>query len=87
MSNTALLEADRVEATTSFSEAPLAGFIFEKNSSLNSHAMQKALRAQTYLTNAEVDCLIQTAGANRNGYRDATMVLVAYRHGLRPVDW
>ena len=27
--------------------------------------------------------LIKVAGDNRNGHRDATMVLVAYRHGLR----
>jgi type 1 fimbriae regulatory protein FimB/type 1 fimbriae regulatory protein FimE len=30
--------------------------------------------------------LIKATGANRNGHRDATMVLVAYRHGLRPVE-
>jgi hypothetical protein len=54
MSNTALLEGDRVKATTSSPEvsrsampALLVGFIFEKISSLNSYAMQKALRAQT----------------------------------------
>jgi hypothetical protein len=54
MSNTALLEGDRGKATTSSPEvtcpampALLVGFIFEKISSLNSHAMQKALRAQT----------------------------------------
>jgi integrase len=45
-----------------------------------------AVRAREYLTNAEVDRLIKAAGANRNGHRDATMVLVAYRHGLRPVE-
>ena len=44
------------------------------------------VRAREYLTNAEVDRLIKAAGANRNGHRDATMVLVAYRHGLRPVE-
>ena len=27
--------------------------------------------------------MIEAAGDNRNGHRDATMVLVAYRHGLR----
>jgi site-specific recombinase XerC len=27
--------------------------------------------------------LITTAGQNRNDHRDATMVLIAYRHGLR----
>jgi integrase len=44
------------------------------------------VRAREYLTNAEVDRLIKAAGANRYGHRDATMVLVAYRHGLRPVE-
>jgi type 1 fimbriae regulatory protein FimB/type 1 fimbriae regulatory protein FimE len=44
------------------------------------------VRAREYLTNAEVNRLIKAAGANRNGHRDATMVLVAYRHGLRPVE-
>ena len=44
------------------------------------------VRACEYLTNAEVDRLVKAAGVNRNGHRDATMVLVAYRHGLRPVE-
>ena len=41
------------------------------------------LRTREYLTEAEVDKLIEAAKANRYGHRDATMVLVAYRHGLR----
>jgi type 1 fimbriae regulatory protein FimB/type 1 fimbriae regulatory protein FimE len=41
------------------------------------------VRAREYLTDAEVDRLIKTAGNNRHGHRDATMILVAYRHGLR----
>jgi site-specific recombinase XerD len=32
---------------------------------------------------AEVDALIEAAKANRHSHRDATMILVAYRHGLR----
>jgi type 1 fimbriae regulatory protein FimB/type 1 fimbriae regulatory protein FimE len=40
-------------------------------------------RSREYLTQAEVERLIEAAGDNRNGHRDATMVLVAYRHGLR----
>jgi integrase len=44
------------------------------------------VRAREYLTGTEVDRLIKAAGANRNGHRDATMVLLAYRHGLRPVE-
>lgn len=41
------------------------------------------LRTREYLTADEVERLIAIAKANRHGHRDATMVLVAYRHGLR----
>ena len=40
-------------------------------------------RTREYLTEAEVDRLIEVAKSNRWGHRDATMILVAYRHGLR----
>jgi integrase len=43
-------------------------------------------RAREYLTNTEVQKLMKVASGNRNGHRDATMVLLAYRHGLRPVE-
>jgi integrase len=39
--------------------------------------------ARRYLTEREVEQLIEAAKSNRHGHRDATMVLVAYRHGLR----
>jgi integrase len=41
------------------------------------------LRTREYLTEAEVDRLMSAAKGNRYGHRDATMALVAYRHGLR----
>jgi type 1 fimbriae regulatory protein FimB/type 1 fimbriae regulatory protein FimE len=41
------------------------------------------LRSREYLTDAEVERLTDATKANRWGHRDATMVLVAYRHGLR----
>jgi integrase len=41
------------------------------------------LRTREHLTQAEVDRLIEAAKGNRYGHRDATMILVAYRHGLR----
>jgi integrase len=41
------------------------------------------LRTREHLTEAEVERLMGAAKGNRYGHRDATMVLVAYRHGLR----
>jgi integrase len=41
------------------------------------------LRTREYLTEAEVERLMAAAKRNRWGHRDATMVLVGYRHGLR----
>ena len=41
------------------------------------------LRTREYLTEAEVERLLNAAKGNRWGHRDATMILVAYRHGLR----
>jgi type 1 fimbriae regulatory protein FimB/type 1 fimbriae regulatory protein FimE len=41
------------------------------------------LRTREYLTEAEVERLMDAAKSNRYGHRDATMVLVASRHGLR----
>lgn len=43
----------------------------------------KTYRSREYLTEAEVDTLINAARKNRHGHRDATMILMAYRHGLR----
>lgn len=43
-----------------------------------------ARRVREYLTPAEIDALMIAAKqAGRHGLRDATMILVAYRHGLR----
>jgi type 1 fimbriae regulatory protein FimB/type 1 fimbriae regulatory protein FimE len=41
------------------------------------------LRSREHLTADEVDRLIAAAKDGRHGHRDATMLLVAYRHGLR----
>ena len=44
----------------------------------------KDRRAREYLTEAEVDSIMKAARKiGRHGNRDATMILVAYRHGLR----
>jgi len=41
------------------------------------------IRTREYLTEAEVEKLLNAARGNRHGHRDTSMVLVAYRHGLR----
>ena len=44
-------------------------------------------RAREYLTAREIDALMGTVRrSNRHGHRDATMILIAYRHGLRPSE-
>ena len=41
-------------------------------------------RTREYLTAAEIETLIAAARkSSRYGHRDATMILIAYRHGLR----
>jgi site-specific recombinase XerD len=44
------------------------------------------LRTREHLTEAEVERLLAAARKNRWGHRDATMILVAYRHGLRAAE-
>jgi type 1 fimbriae regulatory protein FimB/type 1 fimbriae regulatory protein FimE len=41
------------------------------------------LRTREYLTETEVERLIEAARDNRWGHRDSTMLLIAFRHGLR----
>jgi integrase len=41
-------------------------------------------RTREYLTASEIEKLMATARkSSRHGHRDATMILIAYRHGLR----
>ncbi|MGP0088749.1 MAG: tyrosine-type recombinase/integrase [Xanthobacteraceae bacterium] len=44
------------------------------------------LRTREHLTAGEIDALIEAAKGNRWGHRDATMILMAYRHGLRAAE-
>jgi integrase len=41
------------------------------------------LRTREYLTLTEVMALVEAAKDNRQGHRNATMILIAFRHGLR----
>jgi integrase len=44
------------------------------------------LQSREHLTPDEVKVLVEAARANRHGLRDATMILVAFRHGLRAAE-
>src|SRR5712691_5409379 len=44
------------------------------------------MRPREYLTVAEVEALIKAAKAGRHGHRDATLILIAFRHGLRAAE-
>jgi type 1 fimbriae regulatory protein FimB/type 1 fimbriae regulatory protein FimE len=41
------------------------------------------LRPREHLTEREIEKLIEATGGNRWGQRDSTMLLIAFRHGLR----
>jgi integrase len=44
------------------------------------------LRTREHLTPDEVEALTEAARGNRYGHRDATMILLTYRHGLRAAE-
>jgi integrase len=55
----------------------------EKRTVMPKRAKNSELRSREYLTEQEVDALMVAARQNRSGHRDSTLVLIAFRHGLR----
>jgi type 1 fimbriae regulatory protein FimB/type 1 fimbriae regulatory protein FimE len=51
--------------------------------SMPTRAPNAELRSREYLTPAEIEKLMKAARDGRWGLRDATLIIVAYRHGLR----
>ncbi len=48
---------------------------------------RRVARTRRYLTSREVEKLMKAArDTGRYGHRDATMILIAYRHGLRACE-
>jgi integrase len=45
-----------------------------------------AVRTREHLTPNEVERLMKAVGDNRYGHRDRTMIMTAYRHGLRAAE-
>jgi len=57
------------------------------NRTLPTRLPNSAYRVREYLTEKEVDRLIEAArNRGRNGARDAAAILLAYRHGLRAAE-
>jgi integrase len=54
---------------------------FDTPTSANVTVMAK--RPREYLKEREIERLMEAARQNRQGHRDATAILLAYRHGLR----
>jgi type 1 fimbriae regulatory protein FimB/type 1 fimbriae regulatory protein FimE len=55
----------------------------EKRTVMPRRAKNATLRTREYLTGQEIESLMAAARQNRYGHRDATMILIAFRHGLR----
>jgi integrase len=68
-------------AKTALKRAPSA--IVKRTVAMPVRLKNADLRTREYLTDDEVQSLMGAAKANRHGHRDATMILIAYRHGLR----
>jgi integrase len=49
-------------------------------------ATNASMRPREYLTPAEVERLMKAARHGRYAHRDATLVLIAFRHGLRAIE-
>jgi type 1 fimbriae regulatory protein FimB/type 1 fimbriae regulatory protein FimE len=54
-----------------------------ENRSVPARPANVDLRQREYLTPAEIEKLMKAARDGRYGHRDATLILIAYRHGLR----
>jgi len=54
-----------------------------ENRSVPVRPANSVLRTREYLTPQEIEKLIKEARRGRYGHRDATLILIAFRHGLR----
>ena len=63
-----------MEIAQSFEQAPTA---------VNVTVPRRQRRPREYLTEREIEKLMDAARQNRWSHRDATAILIAYRHGLR----
>jgi integrase len=57
-----------------------------ENRSVPIRPANSVLRQREYLTAAEVEKLMKAARDGRYAHRDATLILIAFRHGLRALE-
>jgi type 1 fimbriae regulatory protein FimB/type 1 fimbriae regulatory protein FimE len=55
----------------------------QRSTAVNVTVPRRQSRPREYLTEREIEKLMDAARGNRWGHRDATAILIAYRHGLR----
>lgn len=55
----------------------------QRSTAVNVTVPRRQGRPREYLTEREIEKLMDAARGNRWGHRDATAILIAYRHGLR----
>jgi len=71
----------RIAATKRVKRTPSPNIVF---GTVPRRPLNATRRPREYLTPREVQLLMELAGKRgRYGHRDATMILIAYRHGLR----
>ena len=58
----------------------------EKRTVMPRRPKNSDLRTREYLTAKEIEALMLAARQKRCGHRDATMILIAFRHGLRAAE-
>jgi len=58
----------------------------EKRTVIPRRGKNADLRTREYLRHDEIEALTAAARQNRYGHRDATMILIAFRHGLRAAE-
>src|SRR5262249_34053379 len=75
---------DMQEVRNHGQNVPVAGYAsHQKRAFAPLRRPNSELRSREHLTQTEVEKLIEATKDNRYGHRDATMLLVAYRQGLR----
>ena len=57
-----------------------------QNRTVPTRATNASYRKREYLTPAEIETLIEASKGSRYAHRDGTLILVAFRHGLRAVE-